>query len=85
LRIVTWENFVYTCICNAIRECDLRRAARRCGGDAEQVYAELGKRPQCGHCLDEAEEILFEERAPTLGIVSSGYVSGQPRLAGSAS
>lgn len=54
---------MYVCICNAIRECDLRHAARRCGGDADGVYAAMGKRPQCGQCLDDAEDILFEERA----------------------
>ena len=53
---------MYICVCNAIRECDLRRAARRCGGDADRVYAALGKRPQCGQCLDDAEDILIEER-----------------------
>jgi bacterioferritin-associated ferredoxin len=53
---------MYICICNAIRECELRRVARHCGGDAESAYAALGKRPNCGSCLDDAEAILFEER-----------------------
>ncbi len=53
---------MYICICNAIRECELRRVARHSGGDAEEVYAAMGKRPNCGSCLDEAEAILFEER-----------------------
>ena len=53
---------MYTCICNAIRESDLRHAARCHAGDAETVYAKLGKRPNCGQCLDEAAEILAEER-----------------------
>ena len=53
---------MYTCICNAIREDDLRCAARRCHGDAEAVYSLLGKRPNCRQCLEEANEILEEER-----------------------
>ena len=53
---------MYVCICNAIRETELRCAARRCPGDADAVYASLGKRPQCAQCLDEAAEILIEER-----------------------
>lgn len=53
---------MYTCICNAIRESDLRTVARRCPGDAEACYAALGKRPACGTCLDEADAIVFEER-----------------------
>ena len=54
---------MYICVCNAIRECELRRAALRAPGDAEAVYAALGKRPNCGQCLDEADEIIDEERA----------------------
>lgn len=54
---------MYICVCNAIRECKLREAARRCPGDADAVYEALGCRPQCGQCLDEAAELLIEERA----------------------
>ena len=53
---------MYVCICNAIRETDLRDAARSSCGDADAIYAKLGKTPQCGQCLDEAAEILIEER-----------------------
>jgi bacterioferritin-associated ferredoxin len=53
---------MYICVCNAIRECELRTAARACPGDADAVYACLGKTPQCAQCLDEAAEILIEER-----------------------
>jgi bacterioferritin-associated ferredoxin len=53
---------MYVCICNGIRESELRCAARRCPGDADAVYAALGKRPQCAQCLDDAAEILIEER-----------------------
>ncbi|TIX51264.1 (2Fe-2S)-binding protein [Alteraurantiacibacter aquimixticola] len=53
---------MYICVCNAIRECELRNAARRTGGDAESVYAALGKRPNCGHCLDDADDVIVEER-----------------------
>lgn len=53
---------MYICICNAIRECELRGAARAYAGDADAVYASLGKTPQCAQCLDEAAEILIEER-----------------------
>lgn len=54
---------MFVCICNAIRDHDLREAALRCDGDAEAVYAVLGKVPQCRQCLDEAEELIAEERA----------------------
>lgn len=54
---------MYICICNAIRENDLRETARETHGDAEAAYAKLGKRPNCGQCLAKAGEILDQERA----------------------
>ena len=56
---------MYVCVCNAIRESELRHAARRVEGDAEDLYAALGKTPQCGTCLEEADEIVADERACT--------------------
>lgn len=53
---------MYVCICNAIRDCELREAARLCPGDADAVYEHLGCQPQCGQCLDEAAMILIDER-----------------------
>jgi bacterioferritin-associated ferredoxin len=53
---------LYVCICNAIREADFRHAARRVPGDAEAIYAALGKTPQCRQCLEEADAIAAEER-----------------------
>lgn len=57
---------MYICICNAIREAELRRVAQQTPGDAEAVYAALGKRPNCGQCLSDADEVLAEERAAGL-------------------
>lgn len=54
---------MYVCICNAIRECEFRRTARCVDGDAEAIYASLGKAPQCAQCLEEADEMVAEERA----------------------
>lgn len=53
---------MYVCVCNAIRETELRRAACHSRGNAESVYAQLGKRPQCGQCLDDADHVIREER-----------------------
>ena len=60
---------MYVCICNAISESELRRAARHCAGDAEACYAMLGKTPNCGSCLCEADDIVFEERE--MGLTSA--------------
>ncbi len=53
---------MYVCICNAIRETELRRVAPHTSGNAEAAYAAMGKTPNCGQCLCEADQILFEER-----------------------
>lgn len=53
---------MYICVCNAIRESELREAARCHAGDADAVYEKIGCTPQCGQCLDEAATILIEER-----------------------
>jgi bacterioferritin-associated ferredoxin len=53
---------MYVCICNAIRECELRKAARVSRGDAETVYASLGRPPQCRQCIEDAEDIVADER-----------------------
>jgi bacterioferritin-associated ferredoxin len=58
---------MYACVCNAIRECELRQAARRSRGDAEAIYAQMGKPPQCGQCLEEADELIAEERFGACG------------------
>jgi bacterioferritin-associated ferredoxin len=54
---------MYVCVCNAIRDCELRKAAREKRGDVDAVYAALGKVPQCGQCLDDATDLILEERA----------------------
>lgn len=54
---------MYICICNAIRESELRAVARITTGCAETAYAALGKRPNCGGCLCDAEDVLADERA----------------------
>ena len=53
---------MYVCVCNAIREDELRHAARRVVGNAEAVYEAIGCQVQCGTCLDEAEETIATER-----------------------
>ena len=53
---------MFICICNAIRETELREVARQASGDAALVYASMGKAPQCCQCLDDADDILNEVR-----------------------
>ena len=51
------------CVCNAIRECDVRSAARAGCGDPVRAYASLGRRPRCGQCIPFARELIAEEQS----------------------
>lgn len=51
------------CICNAIREKDVRAAARQGCDSPTSAYATLGRRPRCGQCVPFAREIIASERA----------------------
>jgi bacterioferritin-associated ferredoxin len=51
------------CVCNAIRECDVREAARAGSTTACQAYRSLGRQPKCGQCVPFARAIINEERA----------------------
>jgi bacterioferritin-associated ferredoxin len=51
------------CVCNAIRECEVRDAARTGATTACQAYATYGRRPKCGQCVTFARAIIDEERA----------------------
>ena len=49
------------CVCNALRESQVRQAARSGLGCPKQAYASLGCRPQCGQCLPFARQLIREE------------------------
>lgn len=51
------------CVCNAIRECQVREAARAGATTACQAYRCLGRQAKCGHCVSFAREIIADERA----------------------
>jgi bacterioferritin-associated ferredoxin len=51
------------CVCNAIRERDVREAARGGACSTGQAYRALGCQLKCGQCVPFAREIIKEERA----------------------
>jgi bacterioferritin-associated ferredoxin len=51
------------CVCNALTEDEVREAARSGATCPTNAYARRGCEPQCGCCLDYAQEILDEERS----------------------
>jgi bacterioferritin-associated ferredoxin len=50
------------CVCNRLTETEVRAAARDGAGTPDAAYAALGCEPQCGCCLDYAQEIIDDER-----------------------
>jgi len=51
------------CICNAIREHDLRQAVRAGASSPCEAYRAIGRKPKCGQCIGYAREIIDSERA----------------------
>jgi len=55
---------MYVCICNALRESQIRElAVERPADSAEEIYAVLGADPDCGTCLYYAQDVIDAERA----------------------
>jgi bacterioferritin-associated ferredoxin len=51
------------CVCNAIRECELRAAARAGASCPTSAYRTKGKKPRCGQCVSFARQIIAAELA----------------------
>jgi bacterioferritin-associated ferredoxin len=69
------------CVCNAIREDELRAAARQGASEPLGAYASLGCEPQCGCCLDYAQEVIDDEHAVAAKHKSRRVVINFPRAA----
>ena len=51
------------CVCNAIREVQVRQAARDGAACPTSAYRAHGAKPRCGQCFAFAREIIAAERA----------------------
>lgn len=51
------------CICNAIRETEVRAAARSGASCPPSAYRSMGRKPRCGQCFSFAREIIASELA----------------------
>lgn len=51
------------CVCNALREADVRDAARRGATCPASAYRALGRKAKCGQCVPAARTLINEERA----------------------
>ena len=52
---------MYVCICNGIKESELRHLAQGGAETAEQAYTALGIQPDCAKCVGFAQSIIDEE------------------------
>jgi bacterioferritin-associated ferredoxin len=51
------------CVCNAIREREIRSAVRAGATCPRSAYQALGRQPKCGQCLSFARSVIDSERA----------------------
>ena len=59
------DNKMYVCVCNALNEKSVKKAALTLSSTLSitKLYEKMGARPQCGMCLCHAQVILDEARA----------------------
>ena len=69
------------CVCNAIREDELRAVARQ--GEREPIcaYKALGFEPMCGCCLDYAQDVIDDEHKKPARRNRSSVVVNFPKAA----
>jgi len=65
---------MYVCICNAITDKDIRRAAASGADTLYELQDRLGVATCCGSCADHANEILGEAQAPRGPLQPTLYV-----------
>ncbi len=51
------------CVCNAIRESEVRAAARAGATCPTSAYRSCGCKPRCGQCFPFARQVIETERA----------------------
>ena len=69
------------CVCNAIREDELRAVAREGATEPLGAYEMLDCEPLCGCCLDCALEVIDDERARPAKRQRSSVVVTFPKAA----
>jgi bacterioferritin-associated ferredoxin len=51
------------CVCNAIRESDVRQAALEGASSPSSAYGRFGARPRCGQCFPFARQVIAAAQA----------------------
>ena len=58
---------MYVCICNALRDKELKVAAGANARTVADVFRSCGKRPRCGKCLHDVAQMIEDSRAEEAG------------------
>lgn len=53
---------MFVCICNGIKERDVREAARGGATCPSSAYAQVGCKPRCGQCFPYARQVIASEQ-----------------------
>jgi bacterioferritin-associated ferredoxin len=51
---------MFVCICNGLRDAEIKAAARTGLTSAREIYRKLGKPARCGRCLEFADQLVDE-------------------------
>lgn len=61
------EEFMYVCICNALRDRDLAEAAAQPGvKSAACVFKRCETKPKCGNCVPDIDEMVAQHRTANI-------------------
>jgi bacterioferritin-associated ferredoxin len=65
---------LYVCICNRYRDSEIRALAEQGVRCATQAYHCLGNGPECGQCLEFAQEMIdtIHDTPPTVAMALAG-------------
>lgn len=55
---------MYVCICNGYRDAELQEVAKRGVRCAREAYNSLGAGPQCGQCIEVAQDLIDGVHVP---------------------
>ena len=55
---------MYACICNGLKDKDVRTAARAGAGTVGQVFKSLNCKPSCATCVGCIRDVLEDELVP---------------------
>ena len=51
---------MFICSCNALTDRDIKDAALACDGTVADCYRQMGAKPVCGNCMENAQELIDE-------------------------